>query len=237
MNDLATILILLSIIAIPVFIALTLVNLIKKKSIKKTLFGILGSVVAVILFSILQVATTPEEVKKEWAAEDKSAKKSNVKEEKVTTEKETTEKATTEKPATEVDTTEEVTTEKSTTETPAIPAADNNNVYGKLTDKDAKDAGGIYINTEKDLTYTGDKNEIFQIEKQFESSLGLNVDIDSEFLMEHAHDFMQEDATQVQKISDNEFIFESQSIGKKYNVIFSRPDGKTVTRVIVSQYE
>ncbi|UTH13329.1 hypothetical protein [Macrococcus equipercicus] len=165
--------------------------------------------------------------------------------EKPTTEKPTTEKPTTEKPTTETPTTEKPTTEKPTTETPTtekpaqkkVATAGPNHVYGPIKVKNIKDNGVFYVDEKTHKTYLGDKKEIFQAEKEIDENLGVTVATDMSFLSQHAFDFMEDDATQIQKISDKEFVYESKKLGKKYDVIYSAPDGKTVTRIIVSQHQ
>lgn len=140
---------------------------------------------------------------------------------------------TTEEPAT-VEVKEKVTTEKPTTEKPKNVASENN-VYGPLKDKGAKEAGAFYVNDSKGISYLGDKDDIYQIEKTIDKNLGITVETDLNFLMQHAMDYMEDDATQTQQLSDSEFTYESKRINKEYSVTFSRPDGKTVERIIVSQ--
>ncbi|TDM15726.1 hypothetical protein [Macrococcus bovicus] len=153
-----------------------------------------------------------------------------------TIEKLTTEKATTEEETTEAPSTEAPTTEEPTTEAPKEVIAGENNVYGSIGSA-FKEKGAFYVNEKGNVNLMGDKDNIYQAEKNFDSDLGLTVEMDEPFLTDHAFDFMEDDATMVQKISDNEFVYESKKLNKKYDVMFSRPDGKTVTRVIVSQHQ
>ncbi|MFC6117300.1 hypothetical protein ACFPVV_01535 [Macrococcoides bohemicum] len=130
------------------------------------------------------------------------------------------------------------TKEKSSDETTTKQSniASENHVYGSMSDN-LKEKGLFFIDEKNNISYMGDKDNIFQVEKEIDKNLGITIDLDKNFLTEHAFDYMEDDASMVQQKSENEFVYESKKIGKKYDVIFSRPDGKIVERIIVSQHQ
>ena len=116
----------------------------------------------------------------------------------------------------------------------ATPTIEAGTVYGTLDTTSLKEtANSMYMDEKNNVLYLMAGEEIFQVEINFDSALGLNAELDRQFLMDHALDYMAEDATLTQTVSDKEFVYESASLGKSYTVTFSGEEA--ITRVIVSQ--
>ncbi|KGL37407.1 hypothetical protein EP56_18080 [Listeriaceae bacterium FSL A5-0209] len=118
-----------------------------------------------------------------------------------------------------------------------LPPADT--VYGQLPKKKLKEnSSGMYSDEKNDITYmTDERNEIYHVEVHFDKSLGLNIEMDKSFLVEHAMDYMADDANLIQTKSDRDFVYESKKYKKKYDVLFVNDnDENIVTRVIVSKH-
>ncbi|WP_147641421.1 hypothetical protein [Staphylococcus nepalensis] len=112
----------------------------------------------------------------------------------------------------------------------------NNTVYGKLTDTKAKEVAGMYSNQEDDLNYiVGDNKEILQIEKSFED-LPLDENIDQSLIKEHTLDYMEDDASIKDTISDSEFEYYSPSTDKTYNVVYEKNDESKIINIIISSF-
>lgn len=112
----------------------------------------------------------------------------------------------------------------------------NNTVYGKLTDTRAKEVAGMYYNQEDDLNYiVGDNKEILQIEKSFED-LPLDENIDQSLIKEHTLDYMEDDASIKDTISDSEFKYYSPSTDKTYNVVYEKNDENKIINIIISSF-
>ena len=139
------------------------------------------------------------------------------------------------KPAKEKPTTEKVTTEKPTTEAPK-KAAENNTVYGKMTDKDAKYNGTIAINKKDSIRYIVDENmKILQVEKDF-NDIPLDKNLDHEHIKEHATDFMNDDA-KVTHEEENSKTYHSEKLGKDYYVTYSLNEKGEIITIIVSKFK
>lgn len=122
-------------------------------------------------------------------------------------------------------------------EADATPSIETDTVYGKLNKAQyEKVSDTMYRDTERDVLYLLADEKIYQAEVNFKPALGLNLEMDQSFLTEHAFDYMASDASLVQKKSEKEFIYESPSLEKQYNVLFTSDTGDgVITRVIVSQ--
>ncbi|KMT62522.1 hypothetical protein [Paenilisteria newyorkensis] len=121
--------------------------------------------------------------------------------------------------------------------TTPVPPADT--VYGQLPKKKlTKRSSELYSDEKNGITYiVGDNNNIFQVEVDFDMALGINIEMDKSFLVEHAMDYMADDATLIQTKSDRDFVYESKKYKKKYDVLFVNDnDENIVTRVIVSKH-
>lgn len=111
-------------------------------------------------------------------------------------------------------------------------------VYGKLDIENYKrESDLLYRDEERNVLYLLAGDEIFQAEVNLDAALGINLEMDQSFLTGHAFDYMAEDASLVQTKSENEFVYESKILGKKYDVLFVSDTGDNViTRIIVSQH-
>lgn len=139
-------------------------------------------------------------------------------------------KTTAEKP-----TTEAPTTEKPTTEKPEVKAEENT-LYGKLTDKDAKINGGIAINKKRSVTYLlGDNKKILQVEKDFDT-LPLNKELDHELIKEHTKDYMNDDV-EITNDEENSKTYHSKKLDKDYYVTYSLNEKGEIVRIIVSSFK
>lgn len=117
----------------------------------------------------------------------------------------------------------------------AAPVAEAGTVYGSLdTANLKKNSDSLYLDEERNVLYLMAGEEVFQVEVNLDAALGLNIEMDKQYLTDHAAGYMAEDASLTQTISDKEYVYESASLGKKYTVTFSGEEA--VTRVIVSQY-
>lgn len=109
-----------------------------------------------------------------------------------------------------------------------------NNVYGKLTHKTKKTAGGL--RRDKSMTYvyygTGTHKTINIVKENFKN-LPLNDKLDSEVINEHISDFMEKDATKVGTDADGKIIYSSSKINKKYLVEFTRNNNGDITRITI----
>lgn len=129
-------------------------------------------------------------------------------------------------------------TEKS--EKVEVSEPSDNDVYGQLVDENVREMvkDSVYQNEKDNLIYHVINNEITQIDKEFDSKLGIKKDLDEEFLTGHAFDYMEENSLLLEKKSENTYIYESSLLNKKYEVIFQADnDENIITRLIISQTE
>lgn len=111
----------------------------------------------------------------------------------------------------------------------------DNKVFGAFTDLSAHIVSdGMYYDKKNKVRYLHDNDYIYQIEKDFDTKLGINIDMDLNFIIEHAMDYMESDAKKVAQINDHEFIFHSNKINKDYNVTISKIENNIVDRVIIT---
>ena len=75
-----------------------------------------------------------------------------------------------------------------------------NTVYGNFDKKGFKKVNDmLYRDEERDVLYMVADGKVFQVEVNLDSSLGINLKMDNSFLIEHAFDYMAEDATLIEK--------------------------------------
>ncbi|GEK28621.1 hypothetical protein [Furfurilactobacillus siliginis] len=110
----------------------------------------------------------------------------------------------------------------------------NNLVYGKLTTDVKSLPGGAF--KDKSMTYVTygvDKDKTIDVVKENFSDLPLDPQLDSDSIDEHIHDFMERDAAKISSPSDNQDIYLSPSINKKYQVDFTKNDDNNITMIII----
>lgn len=112
----------------------------------------------------------------------------------------------------------------------------DNKLYGAFTNFEAEEVSdSIYYQKKKKIRYFTDNYYIYQIEKGFDKNLGLNLEMDKDFLIEHAKDFMEDDAVQSGQSTEKDFVFHSNKINKDYYVTYATDVPGVITRVIISQ--
>ncbi|MBF2516966.1 DUF4969 domain-containing protein [Listeria marthii] len=111
-------------------------------------------------------------------------------------------------------------------------------VYGTLASKDTltKEGDAFYKDEELDVLYsTVENDEIFQVLIQLGDESTIRKDLDKNHLTELARDYMESDATLIQTVSDESFVYESPSINKTYTVDYMLNDEGYVIAVYVTQ--
>ncbi|EAF4415918.1 DUF4969 domain-containing protein [Listeria monocytogenes] len=100
-------------------------------------------------------------------------------------------------------------------------------VYGTLASKDTltKEGDAFYKDEELDVLYSTVENDESTIRK----------DLDKNHLTELARGYMESDATLIQTVSDESFVYESPSINKTYTVDYMLNDEGYVIAVYVTQ--
>lgn len=112
----------------------------------------------------------------------------------------------------------------------------DNKLYGAFTNFEAEEVSdSIYYQKKKKIRYFTDNYYIYQIEKGFDKNLGLNLEMDKDFLIGHAKDFMEDDAVQSGQSTGKDFVFHSNKINKDYYVTYATDVPGVITRVIISQ--
>lgn len=111
-------------------------------------------------------------------------------------------------------------------------------VYGTLASKDTltKEGDTFYKDEELDVLYsTVENDEIFQVLIQLGDESTIRKDLDKNHLTELARGYMESDATLIQTVSDESFVYESPSINKTYTVDYMLNDEGYVIAVYVTQ--
>ncbi|EAD9925196.1 DUF4969 domain-containing protein [Listeria monocytogenes] len=111
-------------------------------------------------------------------------------------------------------------------------------VYGTLASKDTltKEGDAFYKDEELDVLYsTVENDEIFQVLIQLGDESTIRKDLDKNHLTELARGYMESDATLIQTVSDESFVYESPSINKTYTVDYMLNDEGYVIAVYVTQ--
>ncbi|HEM2074443.1 TPA: DUF4969 domain-containing protein, partial [Listeria monocytogenes] len=114
---------------------------------------------------------------------------------------------------------EEAAAAKAATTDENTPSDDT--VYGTLASKDTltKEGDAFYKDEALDVLYsTVENDEIFQVLIQLGDESTIRKDLDKNHLTELARDYMESDATLIQTVSDESFVYESPSINKTYTV-------------------
>lgn len=115
----------------------------------------------------------------------------------------------------------------------------DNNVYGKLTNTYdlTKENDELYKDEDKDIMYSIVENdEIYQVSLGLGDDSFFEISKDKNHLIELARDYMEKDATLVQTISDQSFIYKSPKINKKYNVDFELNNDNKVIEILITHY-
>ncbi|MBC2062286.1 DUF4969 domain-containing protein [Listeria marthii] len=110
--------------------------------------------------------------------------------------------------------------------------------YGTLASKDTltKEGDTFYKDEELDVLYsTVENDEIFQVLIQLGDESTIRKDLDKNHLTELARGYMESDATLIQTVSDESFVYESPSINKTYTVDYMLNDEGYVIAVYVTQ--
>ncbi|EAD9169044.1 DUF4969 domain-containing protein [Listeria monocytogenes] len=120
---------------------------------------------------------------------------------------------------------EEAAAAKAATTDENTPSDDT--VYGTLASKDTltKEGDAFYKDEELDVLYSTVENDESTIRK----------DLDKNHLTELARGYMESDATLIQTVSDESFVYESPSINKTYTVDYMLNDEGYVIAVYVTQ--
>ncbi|UTH10947.1 hypothetical protein [Macrococcoides canis] len=112
----------------------------------------------------------------------------------------------------------------------------DNKLYGEFTNFEAEQvAKYIYYDKKKKIRYFTDNYYIYLIEKEFDKKLRLNLEMDKDFLIEHAKDFMEDDAVEIEQPTEKDFVFHSNKINKNYYITYASDVPGSITRVIISQ--
>lgn len=117
--------------------------------------------------------------------------------------------------------------------------ASNDTVYGKLTNTEelTKETDELYKDEKNDIMYSVVENdEIYQVSIGLGDDSFFEISKDKNHLIELARDYMEKDATLVQTISDQSFIYKSPKLNKKYNVDFEVNDDNKVFEVLITHY-
>ncbi|HAA9832575.1 TPA_asm: DUF4969 domain-containing protein [Listeria monocytogenes] len=131
---------------------------------------------------------------------------------------------------------EEAAAAKAATTDENTPSDDT--VYGTLASKDTltKEGDAFYKDEELDVLYsTVENDEIFQVLIQLGDESTIRKDLDKNHLTELARGYMESDATLIQTVSDESFVYESPSINKTYTVDYMLNDEGYVIAVYVTQ--
>ncbi|TYT89771.1 DUF4969 domain-containing protein [Listeria monocytogenes] len=131
---------------------------------------------------------------------------------------------------------EEAAAAKAATTDENTPSDDT--VYGTLASKDTltKEGDAFYKDEELDVLYsTVENDEIFQVIIQLGDESTIRKDLDKNHLTELARGYMESDATLIQTVSDESFVYESPSINKTYTVDYMLNDEGYVIAVYVTQ--
>ncbi|MBC2076828.1 DUF4969 domain-containing protein [Listeria marthii] len=131
---------------------------------------------------------------------------------------------------------EEAAAAKAATTNENTPSDDT--VYGTLASKDTltKEGDAFYKDEELDVLYsTVENDEIFQVLIQLGDESTIRKDLDKNHLTELARGYMESDATLIQTVSDESFVYESPSINKTYTVDYMLNDEGYVIAVYVTQ--
>ncbi|ENZ4722342.1 DUF4969 domain-containing protein [Listeria monocytogenes] len=131
---------------------------------------------------------------------------------------------------------EEAAAAKAATTDENTPSDDT--VYGTLASKDTltKEGDAFYKDEALDVLYsTVENDEIFQVLIQLGDESTIRKDLDKNHLTELARDYMESDATLIQTVSDESFVYESPSINKTYTVNYMLNDEGYVIAVYVTQ--
>ncbi len=131
---------------------------------------------------------------------------------------------------------EEAAATKAATTDENTPSDDT--VYGTLASKDTltKEGDAFYKDEELDVLYsTVENDEIFQVLIQLGDESTIRKDLDKNHLTELARGYMESDATLIQTVSDESFVYESPSINKTYTVDYMLNDEGYVIAVYVTQ--
>lgn len=120
-----------------------------------------------------------------------------------------------------------------------VPIASQNTVYGVLdTTGLTKENDELYKDESNDILYSVvENNNIFQVIIGLGEDSTFDKNKDNSHLMELAMDYMNNDASLVQALSDESFIYNSPSLNKKYQVDFSLGLNQNVVGIYVTQYE
>lgn len=109
---------------------------------------------------------------------------------------------------------------------------------GTLASKDTltKEGDAFYKDEELDVLYsTVENDEIFQVLIQLGDESTIRKDLDKNHLTELARGYMESDATLIQTVSDESFVYESPSINKTYTVDYMLNNEGYVIAVYVTQ--
>lgn len=131
----------------------------------------------------------------------------------------------------------EIISENSEEDSDSTIEGSENRVYGVLKNEKAEQTSDTFyketVTPFMNVLYTTVENkEIFLVDVNI-SKLPSDLELDKQHLTELAADYMETDATLIQTKSDTNFIYESASINKKYEVIYTLDDSGQVINITI----